>query len=36
MSAQFFFFDFYFLAVDVKDTSSAPACAQKSLLIAPE
>ena len=36
MGAQLLFFYFYFLAVDVKDTSSAPACAQKSLLIVPE
>jgi hypothetical protein len=36
MRAQLFFFYLYFLAVDVKDTSSAQACAQKSLLIVPE
>ena len=35
MRAQFLFFYLDFLAVDVKDTSSAPACAQKSLLIVP-
>ncbi len=35
VGAQFFFFYLYFLVVDVKDTSSAPACAQKSLLIVP-
>jgi len=35
MSAEFFFLYLDFLAVDVKDTSSAPACAQKSLLIVP-
>ena len=34
-SAELFFFYLYFLVVDVKDTSSAPACAQKSLLIVP-
>ncbi len=36
MSAEFFLLYLNFLAVDVKDTSSAPACAQKSLLIVPE
>ncbi len=34
--AEFFLLYLDFLAVDVKDTSSAPACAQKSLLIVPE
>jgi len=33
MRAEFFFFDFDQLAVDVKDTSSAPTCALASLLI---
>ena len=31
--AQFLFFDFYFLRVDVKDTSSTPTCVLLSLLI---
>jgi hypothetical protein len=33
VGAQFLFFYFDFLAVDVKDTSSTRACVQKSLLI---
>ncbi len=35
MGAEFLLFDFYFLAVDVKDTSSTRACVQKSLLAVP-
>jgi len=36
MGAEFFLLYLDFLAVDVKDTSSTPACVQKSLLIVPE